>query len=112
MAADFSSQMTVTLERHVDKVIGNSPIGPTEFEVVYDQYKCWVEGERVQTTSRKLMVGYIGTHVGANFCPLPSFYKFPRSIGQWIVDQVKAKHGHASPDQPVDVPPPESMEPL
>lgn len=106
MADDYSELFTVHLERHVDKVRRMTPVGPADDEITYDQHKVWVKGPAVRTDAKCIHVGYIGTHAGANFCPLPGFYKFVLSQRQWIAAEAKRLHGNASPDPYGDVPPP------
>lgn len=76
-------------------------------EVTFAQYQCWVKSEALKKRNETgmLMVGYIGTHDGANFCPTQEYYGFGYKHRTYIVDEVKRQHGRANPEPPVDVPP-------
>jgi len=110
MADDYSKIMAVAIEPHnvVQRV--NTPAGPADETIEFNQFRVVVTGEKVAAANAgnpKLHVGYIGKQVDANFCPLPMFYKFVKGQQDWIADQAKQLHGKASPEPFVDVPPPE-----
>lgn len=109
MADDYSAIMKVVIEPHVDIRRVSTPVGPVDEPVEHNQFRVFVEGEKVaqfNLNNPRLMVGIIGKQAGANFCPIGAFYKFVSGQRQWIADQAKALHGKASTEPFVDVPPP------
>lgn len=105
---DFSEIMTVELHPHIDKVPRMTAVGMQEDEVHHAQYRVFVHGDRIaqfNAGQRYLCVGYIGTHAGANFCPIATFYRFVLGQRDWIVSEAKRLHGAASPEPITDVPP-------
>jgi hypothetical protein len=99
----MSDDLTVTITRHT--AWDDNLAIPCE--VTFDQYQVWVTSDSLKYRNPlgKLMVGYIGIQDGANFCPAQEFYGFGYKHRRLIVDTAKQQHGHASPDDPVDVPP-------
>ncbi len=100
--------MEVRLEPHRE-MDDKSPI-PGMLE--HAQSRVYVYCEGFKTTRHKfrndegrLQVGWIGTQKGANFCPINAFYEFTNLQKEWMANEAKRQHGHASDKPHVEVPP-------
>lgn len=94
--------MKVTLEQFV----GTDAVGG---DVPHAIYCVYVEHEALHkyTPTCRVHVGYIGTHAGANFCPLPPFMDLLGEPNrQAVIAEVKRLHGAASPATPMELPEP------
>ena len=54
----------------------------------------------------KLHIGMIGRQDGANFCQNHEFGKFTPEQRDSMIAQIRALHGHASPEPPMELPEP------
>jgi len=108
-----------TLEVKLSKLFGmsDSPTGKVETEVpgiwrvdIYDDKLGISIGARVRDEDGndlgygKLHIGTIGRQPGANFCQNHQFGEFTPEQQAIIVEQVKALHGKASPEPPMELP--------
>jgi hypothetical protein len=104
----MSDPLEIRLVPHVATEIKNSPTGPVEVEVEFDQYLVYVHsvGLAHRNKDQKLQVGIMSKRPGANFCPIIAFYEFHYPQQQFIVAEAKRLHGQATPAPHVEVPPP------
>lgn len=75
--------------------------------VEHNQYLVYVHSEGLahRNKEKKLQVGIIGKHDGANFCPTNEFNGFVYPQQLWIAEEAKRLHGRASTKQHDNLPP-------
>lgn len=93
---DFSSVMKVVLEPHDVPQKVHTPVGVVDGKISFNQYLVFVESDLIKNKSKKLLVGYIGKHDGANFCPITALGNFYGPQRDWIVAEAKRQHPNPS----------------
>jgi hypothetical protein len=93
----ISDPMTVELVPH----LGWDDKATIPGWVEHNQFLVYVHSEGLahRNKDKKLQVGIIGKHDGANFCPTSEFNGFVHGQQLWIAEEAKRLHGSASTKQ-------------